>query len=182
MRYLLAATLLVLAVITGISVAEKSFVLHDTQTNTNDEGQQSQQQKTVLKTAARPNRSSNNSNMWVVDTQAEWQQNTTRQSGLKIKDGIARPEAQAATFTSTVKRFNTKRSAQSLVVEQSAEWLNWQRIKNLGPTNLGDAPVMLQLGPDNYWMFGRYGGGGRKRGKKSETGRIQTRSGNSGWI
>ncbi len=40
----------------------------------------------------------------------------------------------------------------------------------IGPKNLGDAPVFLQMGPQNYWMFGRYGGFGpkRKKGQKAK--------------
>ncbi len=37
-------------------------------------------------------------------------------------------------------------------------WQNWEPVSNLGPTNLADAPVFLTIGPDNYWVFGRYGG------------------------
>ena len=57
---------------------------------------------------------------------------------------------------------DVKRSAKSLVVTQSAIWQNWNPIENLGPVNLADAPVLLTVGPDNYWMFGRYGSPARK--------------------
>ena len=52
----------------------------------------------------------------------------------------------------------------------SAIWQNWNPIENLGPVNLADAPVLLTVGPDNYWMFGRYGGGQprRSKGQKSQ--------------
>lgn len=58
-----------------------------------------------------------------------------------------------------------KRSAQSLTVAQSPVWQNWNPIENLGPVNLGDAPVLLTVGPNNYWMFGRYGSGQPRRRK-----------------
>ena len=103
---------------------------------------------------------------WVVDSQADWKKNTKTQKGLQFKNGMARPKGKQATFTSAMKTFDLKRSAKSIVIDQSPEWLNWEPIGNLGPTNLGDAPVMLQLGPDNYWMFGRYGGG--RRGKQAK--------------
>ena len=53
-------------------------------------------------------------------------------------------------------------------VEQSPIWQNWNPIENLGPINLSDAPVLLTLGPDDYWIFGRYGRGQarRKAGEK----------------
>lgn len=103
---------------------------------------------------------------WVIDTQVEWQQNTTKHSGLEIKDGMASPTAQDATLVSVLKTFKAKHAAKSIVLDQSPEWLNWEQTDDLGPVNLGDAPVMLNLGPDNYWMFGRYGSG-RKKGDKS---------------
>ena len=108
-----------------------------------------------------------NNNAWVIDTQAEWKQNTKEHSGLEIKNGRASPTAQKATLISALKTFKTKRAAKSIVFEQSPEWLNWEQTADLGPVNLGDAPVMLSLGPDNYWMFGRYRGG-RKRGDNSK--------------
>ena len=95
-------------------------------------------------------------NAWVVDSQDDWQQFTDSQTGLRFVNGMARPEAKQATFRSKIKSFDTKRAASSVTIEQSPEWLNWEPIENLGPSNLGDAPVMLQLGPGNYWMFGRY--------------------------
>jgi hypothetical protein len=108
----------------------------------------------------------------VIDTQAEWQQNTTKRSGLEIRDGMASPTAQEATLASTWKTFPTKRAARSIVFDQSPEWLDWEQTDDLGPVNLGDAPVMLSLGPGNYWMFGRYGSG-RKRGDKSPQGHAR---------
>ena len=103
---------------------------------------------------------------WVIDTQTEWQKNTTKHSGLEIKDGMASPTTERAVLASALKTFESKRAAKSIVIEQSPEWLNWEQTDDLGPVNLGDAPVMLRVGPDNYWMFGRYGSG-RKRGDKS---------------
>ena len=51
-----------------------------------------------------------------------------------------------------------------MVIDQSPVWQNWSPTDNLGPSNLGDAPVTLSLGPDNYWKFGRYNE--RRRGAK----------------
>lgn len=104
---------------------------------------------------------------WVVDSQAEWQNDTAKQNGLELKNGTASPTAGKATFSSRIKSFDTKQSAKSILIEQSPDWLNWEPTENLGPVNLGDAPVMLSLGPNNYWMFGRYGSG-RQRGAKGQ--------------
>lgn len=102
---------------------------------------------------------------WTIDSQAEWQNSTAVVSELAIKDGIASPTAEAATFQSTLKTFDKKRSASSIVLDQSAIWQNWEPIKNFGPSNVQDAPVTLALGPNNYWIFGRYGSGLKRRQK-----------------
>ena len=105
----------------------------------------------------------NSKDAWTIDSQEQWEQDTDAETGLEIKDGMARPIKKESTFRSKIKSFDSKRSASSIVINQSPEWRNWEPVKGIGPSNLGDAPVMLQLGPDNYWMFGRYG---RGRGKK----------------
>ena len=94
---------------------------------------------------------------WTVDSEADWKANTASHSNLEFKDGKAVPTASEATFQSVMKRFPEKRAVTSLAVSQSPEWLNWEPVANVGPSNLGDAPVALRLGDGNYWMFGRYG-------------------------
>ena len=93
---------------------------------------------------------------WVIDSQDDWTKNTSAQTGLEFKDGMASPTGKTATFQSKIKAFEKKRSAKSITIGQSPIWQNWEPTTNIGPTNLGDAPVMLSLGPNNYWMFGRY--------------------------
>ena len=86
-----------------------------------------------------------------------------------MADGMVSPTAKQATIVTKVFSSDKKRSATSLTIAQSPIWQNWNPIKNLGPANLGDAPVMLTVGPKNYWMFGRYGGKKRKKkGKKKD--------------
>lgn len=103
---------------------------------------------------------------WVIDSQEEWRASSANESNLEFKEGIASPTAESATFRSVVKTFDEKQSAESIVFDQAPVWQNWEPIDNLGPANLGDAPVMLSLGPDNYWIFGRYNN--KLRPKKSE--------------
>ena len=105
----------------------------------------------------------NTNETWTIDSQQQWERNTDDDTGLEIKDGMARPIKKESTFLSKIKSFSKKRSVSSIAIDQSPEWSNWEPIGGIGPTNLGDAPVMLQLGPDNYWMFGRYG---KQKGKK----------------
>ncbi|WP_145173963.1 hypothetical protein [Gimesia aquarii] len=100
---------------------------------------------------------------WVIDSQGDWKAATAKQSKLDVKEGTAIPIDKVATFTSKVKRFDKKRQAQSIVIDQSPLWQNWEPVANLGPANLQDAPVFLTIGPKNYWVFGRYGGSKRKK-------------------
>ena len=99
---------------------------------------------------------------WAIDSQEDWSAATASQKGLEIVEGAVSPKEKSGEFKSVLKRFDEKRSAASITFSQSALWQNWNPIPNLGPANLQDAPVLLQLGPDNYWMFGRYGGGRAK--------------------
>ncbi len=101
---------------------------------------------------------------WRVDTQDEWTAITDDAKDLTVGDGIAKPTGPDAVFRSKVQRFDQKRSPKSITFEPDPIWQNWNPIENLGPANLGDAPVLLSIAPGNYWMFGMYG----RRGKTSD--------------
>ncbi len=103
---------------------------------------------------------------WIIDTADDWARNIRAHEGATMADGAISPAAKTATVTTKVHSSERQRSARSLVVTQSAIWQNWIPSENLGPSNLADAPVLLTVGPDNYWMFGRYGG--RRRPRKGQ--------------
>lgn len=103
---------------------------------------------------------------WEIDTPEQWKANAAEMSNLELDAGMATPTSETASFRSVLRRFDTKRSAASITFDQSPVWQNWNPIPNLEPVNLFDAPVLLSLGPDNYWIFGRYGG--RPRGSKGK--------------
>ncbi|MDA7891346.1 hypothetical protein N9B14_02145 [Akkermansiaceae bacterium] len=107
---------------------------------------------------------------WTITSQEDWSAASASHTGLTLIDGAISPKENAGTFQSNLKKFDQKRSVTSITLNQSPIWQNWNPIKNLGPANLADAPVLLTLGPDNYWMFGRYGGA---RPKKNKTGQKQ---------
>ena len=98
-------------------------------------------------------------NPWAVDTTEEWAESLLANDSIEIADGFVSPRGESATVRSRLIRFDGKRAAASLTISQSPVWENWQAMENIGPANLGDAPVFLRMGPDNYWMFGRYQGG-----------------------
>ncbi|MDQ8183588.1 hypothetical protein [Pelagicoccus sp. SDUM812005] len=94
---------------------------------------------------------------WSLDTQKDWSKQLSSKDGLEIADGMVSASGKSAVLRSKVKRFGKKRQAESLTLSQSPVWENWNPVANIGPENLGDAPVFLSMGPGNYWMFGRYG-------------------------
>jgi len=106
---------------------------------------------------------------WTINSQVDWEQHSAAQTNLEIKEGMAVPMAKTATFQSVIKRFKTKRSADSIVISQSPIWQNWEPTENIGTISMYDSPVFLSLGPDNYWMFARYNAGaGRKKRQEQE--------------
>ena len=109
---------------------------------------------------------------WVIDSQEEWKSAAHTLTHLEIKEGTAVPTDKTANFASKVKRFDRKHKAKSIVIDQSPLWQNWEPIANLGPANLQDAPVFLSIGPQNYWVFGRYGGAKKRKGFQAETAKL----------
>ena len=117
---------------------------------------------------------------WVVDSQEDWEKNTDSKENITFKDGEADPSAKTATIKSTIKKFDKKQSAASITIKQSDIWQNWKGIPNLGPANMADAPVMLNIGPNNYWLFGRYSSGGKKKKPKKNTNKSDKKQPDAG--
>jgi hypothetical protein len=92
---------------------------------------------------------------WVIDNMQAQQQAAKQSSTLSFKKHVM--EHSSATYSSIVKRYANKRSANSIIFEQAADWNSWAPIKNVGPTNLRNAPVFLSKGDNDYWLFGQYG-------------------------
>lgn len=94
---------------------------------------------------------------WAIDRATEWVTQAAGSRHLQFEDdGLARPTAAKATYRSVVKQFPEKRAAAEITVEQSPQWMNWKHTDPVGPANLGDAPVFIAKGPNDYWMFGLY--------------------------
>ncbi len=101
---------------------------------------------------------------WSIDSADDWKNSVGKINGIRLEGGTAAVAGESGTLDSVVRSFEEKRSPGALVVTQVPTWENWDPIENVGPANLRDAPVFLSLGPGDYWIFGRYGGPG-KRGK-----------------
>ena len=106
---------------------------------------------------------------WSITTAVQWAAGVESSEGITIEEGVASPSGKAGSLRTKMKTFKEKRSAKSLTIEQSALWQNWEAKPRIGPKNLRDAPVFLTKGPNDYWMFGRYGGMPKKKGKKPVT-------------
>jgi hypothetical protein len=111
---------------------------------------------TPIQYSESPKSDSKSTEPWVIDSQEEWQNNIVDPTNVKFVDGQAIPTSRKASFRSSFKQFSSKKAVKSISFFQVDDWLNWETVDRVGPANLGDAPVALQLGDDNYWMFGRY--------------------------
>ncbi|MCM2375058.1 glycosyl hydrolase family 95 catalytic domain-containing protein [Aporhodopirellula aestuarii] len=100
---------------------------------------------------------------WMIASQADWEQNCDAQTNLEIKDGLASPTAKTATYRSVLKRFDAKKKPESILIEQSPVWQNWEPAGDIGPGCTFDSPVFLSLGPKNYWMFARHNRGAENK-------------------
>ena len=110
--------------------------------------------------------------VWVIDSQKDWQEQVKNKENLEFKNGFADPTAKHAVFTSKMKVFKKKVLVDEIILEQSPVWQNWKPISNVGPSNLQNAPVALSVGPGNYWLFGRYGGHKRMKGFNAEVAKL----------
>ena len=117
-----------------------------------------------------------NDGSWTIDSQADWKQNVGTQAHIEIKEGMASPTAKTATFQSVLKRFDTKKKPESIVVRQSPVWENWEPAGDIGPGCTFDSPVFLSLGPNNYWMFARHHSGMEKEARDSSKGAFVPKS------
>ena len=102
---------------------------------------------------------------WVIESQEDWAAIAESGEGVVASNGMIRTVGESGAFASPVKAFKKKTKATGFVVKQSDVWHNWDPIENIGPPNLGDAPVLLVKGPKDYWMFGKFG---KPRGKKGD--------------
>ncbi|MEO0454797.1 MAG: hypothetical protein AAFY98_11790 [Verrucomicrobiota bacterium] len=96
-----------------------------------------------------------NAETWTVQSESDWKASGSEATGITFEEGLAKPEAEKASYRSAIKTFSDKQKATRFIIKQTAEWKNWTDAGRVVPSVLGDAPVALALGPQNYWMFGR---------------------------
>ena len=110
---------------------------------------------------------------WTLDSTEDWQEAAAESEGLRIEDGLALPEGKSARLRSVVRRFERRLVPLVLVVEPSPLWENWIPVPNIGPSNLRDAPVLLNLGAEGLWMFGLYGEAKKREGFQAEPATLE---------
>lgn len=94
---------------------------------------------------------------WTVSGQEAWDANKAKGKHIEVSDGFLQPMGgEVAYFESKAKQFPDKRHLRTLTVKQSDLWQNWNPRPNIGPLNLGDSPVFVSVGPQDYWLLGRY--------------------------
>ena len=111
--------------------------------------------------------------VWSISSESDWKENISSSEGLTIENDMVFPAEKSATFKTKMKTFDKKTALNTLTIDQSSLWQNWNPIPNLGPENLNDAPILLTMGPDNYWMFGRYGNDKKTREFKGEKATLE---------
>jgi len=94
---------------------------------------------------------------WMIASQKDWADNLSTRQGMVLKDGTVSPVKKQGSLQTKVKKLSKKRKAKALTIAQSPLWQNWDEVSSVGPSNLKDAPVFLVKGPNDYWIFGRYG-------------------------
>ena len=102
-------------------------------------------------------------NSWRIDSGEEWNGASRELNGLNGLNGLAienntlSPTGKEGTYHSKLQRFKKKRSAQAITLTASTRWDNWQPTeKKVCPPTLGDAPIFLAKGPNDYWILGRH--------------------------
>ena len=100
---------------------------------------------------------------WNIDSQMEWLQ-AIGSGPYSISNGTAGPTTSNAVFESVVQQFVQKQRFENLTFKQTPDWVGGQWIGQgeLGPESTTDAPVVLSIGPGDYWYFNRRSGSGRE--------------------
>ena len=91
--------------------------------------------------------------LWSIDNQTEWESAADQASEVQPVKGLVSGQG---SFSSRIQTFDRPTQLSAITFEQSPVWNNWKNVGQVGPRNLCDAPVLLSLGENDYWIFGRY--------------------------
>ncbi|MFC4991698.1 Ig-like domain-containing protein [Rubritalea tangerina] len=96
---------------------------------------------------------------WLVDDQASWEAATGVGSHMTFVDGFVEPNADVASFSSTVRAYANKKKARHVTFRQSPVWDNWVASGNIGGGG-SDAAILLPVADDDYYYLARGSSGG----------------------
>ncbi|MDG1357897.1 MAG: hypothetical protein P8P36_06870 [Akkermansiaceae bacterium] len=121
----------------------------------------------TLATAANGQTASKEGKSWRIDSTEEWNSASREHKGLAVENDTIAPTGKDGAYHSKLQRFKKKRSAQTITLTASTRWDNWEPTKKkVCPPTLGDAPIFIAKGPNDYWILGRYKAPGNKRAKQ----------------
>jgi hypothetical protein len=104
---------------------------------------------------------------WRIDSAEAWNGASSKIKGLAVENDLLSPTGKEGTYHSKLQRFEKKRSAQAMTLTASTQWDNWEPTKKkVCPPTLGDAPIFLAKGPNDYWILGRNKGPRKAQSKK----------------
>jgi hypothetical protein len=96
---------------------------------------------------------------WQINSAEDWNKNSREHNGLEglaVENDTIAPAGKEGTYHSKLQRFDSKRTAQAITLTASTKWDNWEPTKKkVCPPTLGDAPIFLAKGPNDYWILGR---------------------------
>jgi hypothetical protein len=96
---------------------------------------------------------------WQINSAEDWNKNSREHNGLEglaVENDTIAPTGKEGTYHSKLQRFDSKRTAQAITLTASTKWDNWEPTKKKAcPPTLGDAPIFLAKGPNDYWILGR---------------------------
>lgn len=92
---------------------------------------------------------------WTIETQEDWQSATAASQNLKLESGHLHPQADSASFSSNLKKFQNEQKLQSVTFRQAPNWNTWKAIPKVTPKGVQDAPIFVPVAPGNYWFLAR---------------------------
>ncbi|WP_139958668.1 glycoside hydrolase family protein [Flavicella sediminum] len=92
---------------------------------------------------------------WAIDTQVQWEEALSNTQDIKIKNAKAVSGEGKSFFSSKLKSFKKKRNLKSIVFKQAADWNNWKEIPKVRTEEMLDAPVLISVKANDYYLLAR---------------------------
>ena len=107
----------------------------------------------LIFSAACKNDGSNQNELWIIDSQKEWETHSGGIDNLILSNGEVKLSGTVGFFESIVKSFETKRDLKEIEFIQSPTWDNWEKTDNVGPADACNAPVLICVADGDYWIL-----------------------------